>query len=321
MNASAANTSLTNTDILLESGTNELEVLVFDLSGHPYGVNVAKVREIIPAPEFSYCPNQPKSVLGVINLRQKVLPLIDLHNCLEIEPPSKETAASSSVIVMEFNKQQSAFRVDCVDQIFRSSWTSIYPIPDVNGIRNTLSTGIIDLNGRLVPMLDFETIYSLVSTGMRHEVPKFEATRDIDRQNRHVVIAEDSNFSRSAMITILEKGGYGKISAFPNGQLAWDSLLKMANEGDLPNVIVSDIEMPLLDGLTLTRQIKENPALRHIPVVLFSSVITPDTLHKGKQVGADEQAAKPQLSELGQLVDKWCDKHSESRPVPIAKTA
>lgn len=319
MNSTTSSNKLSiDSEILLESGTNELEVLVFDLGDSQYGVNVAKVREIIPPPEFAYCPNQPPSVLGVINLRETILPLISLHTCLEIEPPENLVKARS-VIVMEFNKQRSAFLVDGVEQIFRSSWSSIYPIPDVNGVRDTLSTGIIDLGERLVPMLDFESIYSLVSTGMRHDIPDFQNVNHIDREHRHVVVAEDSNFSRAAMVAILKKGGYGQVNAYPNGQLAWEALLDMAEKQEgLPDVIITDIEMPLLDGLTLTRQIKENPALRHIPVVLFSSVITPDTLHKGKQVGADDQAAKPQLSVLGELADKWVDRQSTTRPMPIS---
>lgn len=304
-----------NASMYLQSGTNELDVLVFMLDGHPYGVNIAKVREIIPAPDFSYCPNQPDSMLGVINLRQKILPLVDLYSCLNLPPPSASVAQASSVIVMEFNKQQSAFRVDGIDQIFRSSWKHIFPIPDIKSIRETLSTGIIDLDGRLVPMLDFESIYSLVNSGTRGlESEEHMDESDINRSDRHVVIVEDSNFSRTAMRKCLEKGGYGKINAYPNGQDAWHALQRMAQEQQLPNVIVSDIEMPLLDGLTLTRQIKEHPTLKKVPVILFSSVITPDTLFKGKQVGVDEQVAKPQLNELVVLVDNWCDKISTTTP-------
>jgi two-component system chemotaxis response regulator CheV len=291
-------------DILLESGTNELEVLVFQLGGEVYGVNVVKVREVIlPVPVVA-SPNQPPAVLGVFNLRGHVLPLVDMHRYLNIKPKNADPK-NHRIIVTEFNGARASFLVESVEQIYRMSWKKIRPIPESTGDKQFIATGITEIKDRLVMMLDFESVVDHISMHKQLHIESVENTEGINRGEYRIFLSEDSNFIREIMHTVLTRSGYTQVECFTNGMDAWRALEERSQKtpGQIPHIIVSDIEMPQMDGLALTRQVKSNPKYKQIPVILFSSLITEDTLHKGRQVGADDQLAKPQLKELVQKID------------------
>ncbi len=296
-------------DILLESGTNELEVLVFTLGDGVYGVNVAKVREVILPVEVSVSPDQPVSVLGMFNLRNRIMPLVDLHHYLKIEPADKNPK-NRRIIVTEFNGADAAFQVESVDQIYRMSWTNVRSVPDTGGSQTAI-TGITEINEQLVLMLDFESIFDQISMQDKLHIESVENTLGVDRASCRVLIAEDSNFIRGIMERVLASSGYQQVHSFTNGADAWRALQSPDVDFD---VIITDIEMPQMDGLALTRNIKSNPKLQHTPVLLFSSLITDDTRHKGKQVGANDQLAKPQLADLVQIVDRWISEQNAAKP-------
>lgn len=294
------------TDILLESGTNELEVLVFRLDGQPYGVNVAKVREVILPTRATASPDQSDAVMGMFNLRGRILPLVDLHHYFKLEPKESD-ASRRRIIVTEFNGQQAAFQVDAVEHIHRISWQDMREVPSVHdGANHFAVTGVTEINGHLILMLDFESIVDHIALNKQLHIKKVENPLGIDRGSKIVFLAEDSPFIGNLMIDLLHNSGYTQARLFRNGGLAWDALSELnPGEGALPDLLVSDIEMPRMDGLALTRRIKEDPRLNSIPVILFSSLITEDTLHKGEQVGAHKQISKPQLAELVQLIDEY----------------
>ncbi|MEM6552130.1 MAG: chemotaxis protein [Planctomycetota bacterium] len=292
------------TDILLESGTNELEVLVFSLANQHFGVNVAKVREVILPVIVSAAPEQPPHVRGVFDLRGRVLPLIDLHHYLNL-PPHDPDENNRRIIVTEFNGQNAAFLVETVDRIHRMSWSDMKPVPETSPHHQSPVTGITELRDQLLLMLDFESIVDHVAIQKTMHVNKVDNPLGIDRPAKRVLLAEDSPFIGKLMLDILHNSGYTQAILHRNGQAAWDALQHaIDNEDPLPELVVSDIEMPAMDGLALTRSIKQHPALQHTPVILFSSLITDDTRHKGKQVGADQQIAKPQLPQLVTLIDE-----------------
>lgn len=303
-NPTAANQS---SDILLESGTNELEVLVFNLAGQRYGVNVAKVREVILPVKATASPDQPEAVVGMFNLRGKVLPLVDLHDYFDLGPKSQDGADTRRIIVTEFNGQMGAFLVDAVEQIHRMSWQAMREVPSIHEGANHFSvTGVTEIKGKLILMLDFESIVDHIALNDQLHIKQVENTLGVDRESKRVFMAEDSPFIGKLMINLLHNSGYTQAKLFRNGGLAWEALCQLKQTGEaLPELLVSDIEMPQMDGLALTRRIKEDTSLSEIPVILFSSLITPDTLHKGQQVGALKQINKPQLSELVQLIDRY----------------
>jgi len=305
-----------HSDILLESGTNELEVLIFRLSGQRYGVNVAKVREVILPVVTAASPNQPESVLGMFNLRGKVMPLVDLHHYFELEPET-EGVQSGRVIVTEFNGQSAGFRVDGVEQIHRMSWASMREVPQIHESGNHFAvTGVTEINKELILMLDFESIVDHIALNKQLHIKHVENPLGVDRGSKRIFLAEDSRFIANLMIELLHNSGYTQAQLFRNGGQAWDALNTLIKAGQpLPQLLVSDIEMPQMDGLALTRRIKETAALRDIPVILFSSLITADTLHKGEQVGAMRQISKPQLTELVQIIDGY---FNENEPTAAA---
>ena len=296
-----------NADILLESGTNELEVLVFGLGQGAYGVNVAKVREVILPQKITASPGRHASVRGMFNLRDRVLPLIDLGHYLNIE--SDTGPEGKRIIVTEFNGALTAFEVDWVEQIYRMSWQNMQPVPESYGQAHSCLTGVTQVKERLVLMLDFESVVDHVSMQDDLHVEVVPNKLGVDRGGKCIVIAEDSRFIRDLMETTLRSSGYTRIRAFDTGLQAWQVIEQAGRDSgddvDRCDILIADIEMPQMDGLHLTRRVKADRALRSIPVILSSSLITNDTRHKGGQVGADDQIAKPQLPDLVEIIDGW----------------
>lgn len=300
------NGQASRTDILLESGTNELEVLVFQLAGQCYGVNVAKVREVVLPTKATASPDQPDAVMGMFNLRGKVLPLVDLHHYFNLERVETDSS-SRRIIVTEFNGQQAAFEVDAVEHIHRLSWRAMREVPSIhNGTSHFSVTGVTEINDQLILMLDFESIVDHIAMSDQLHITSVENPLGVDRESKRVFLAEDSRFIAKLMLDLLHNSGYTQARLFRNGGLAWEGLQELVKANEpLPELLISDIEMPQMDGLALTRRIKEDPKLSGIPVILFSSLITEDTRHKGEQVGALKQINKPQLAELVQLLDEY----------------
>lgn len=306
--ASPDTTQAQRDDILLESGTNELEVLVFGLGDQSYGVNVAKVREVIQPVPIAASPGQPPDVMGMFNLRGKVLPLVDLHSYFKIDPVN-DNPADHRIIVTEFNGTQAAFKVERVEHIHRISWKAMRSVPDDTGREHMSVTGITELNDKLVLMLDFESIFDHISMQNTLHVTSVENELGVDRGSVEVFIAEDSKFIRNIMYNVLTNSGYTKVTAFSNGQDCWEAILAGSKgQGVSPDILITDIEMPLMDGLHLTRKVHATPGLEKMPVLLFSSLITDDTRHKGDACGANQQIAKPELPKLVQIVDSWVQK-------------
>ena len=299
-------------NILLESGTNELEVLVFTVGETTYGINVAKVREVIQPVAATACPNQPECILGMFNLRGHVLPLVDLHGYLSVEPQNPDTK-NWRVIVTDFNGVQSAFRVERVQQIHRMSWSDIRPPSAAGTGAHSAVTGITEIGGQLILMLDFESIVDHIRIQESLHTEVTDNPMNVDRSAYRIFIADDSGFIRSIVSSVLTNCGYTQTRAFADGIEAWEAIEASLENDQLPHLLVTDIEMPRMDGLALTRRIKTDSRLSHIPVILFSSLITEDTRHKGAQVGADDQISKPQTPQMVQLVDQWVTKSVDAQ--------
>lgn len=277
--------------ILLESGTNELEILEFKVGHEHYGINVMKVREVLVRQPLTALPDSHPAIDGVLLLREDMIKQINLVSYMGEQEQERDL-----LVVTEFNEQKLAFRVSDVCNIMRISWKDI---ETVEGFQANMSIiGAVKYDDRLIMVLDFESIVdSIIPVAADIDFDNIKSLK-----NARLAIADDSNFILETVRRFLTKGGYEDIISFHNGQEALDYLLKNPKSID---VLISDIEMPQLDGLTLCKRIKENKDTQHITVMLYSSLISDDTRHKGISVGADFQVNKPQfksiLERLGQI--------------------
>lgn len=286
-------------NILLESGTNELEVLEFMVGNQNFGINIAKVIEIMNYQPMIPVPDSPPEFEGVFTPRDKVISVIDLHKVLHKESGDKE---HDLLIICHFNQMDVGFHVSSVKGIQRISWEDIEKPPRISGDGSTnIATGIAKFKDRIILILDFEKIVSdmnqtagLDTTGAIHA--------DASRENKHIVIAEDSPFLNTLIVNTLHDAGYKNVVSFDNGKDAWEYIEGHKSLGgnilDQISCLISDIEMPKMDGHHLTKLIKSDDVLRRIPVYLFSSLINEQMRIKGESVGADAQFSKPQIGSL-----------------------
>lgn len=289
-----------DTNILLESGTNELEILEFTLGTNHYGINVAKIREILQYMPVTPVPNTHPSVEGIFMPRDTMITVINLKSCLGLE----DNGEKGLFIITNFNKLDIAFHVDEVIGIHRVSWEAIIkPDSTLNGQEGSTSTGVIRMENKLVVILDFESIVAGISpeTGLRTN--DIEVMQERSRSDSTILIAEDSPLLSKLITDCLRKAGYDRVIITGNGQEAWEELCKFKEEGDVlekVQCIITDIEMPQMDGHRLTKLAKTDNVIKNIPLIIFSSLVNEEMKRKGEQLGADVQLTKP---EIGQLVD------------------
>lgn len=292
-----------DTNILLENGTNELEVLEFILDGNSYGINVAKIREIIPYQEVTPVPNAHPSIEGIFMPRDVMITAIDLKNCLQ----RGQSEGSGLFIITNFNKLDIAFHVDQVIGIHRVSWGSIIkPGTTVSNAEDGISTGIIKIDEKLIIILDFEKIITDISPETGLKITEIDALGERERSDVPILIAEDSALLNKLIVDSLKKAGYHNLIHTENGKEAWDIIADCKEKGTLDEhvkCLITDIEMPLMDGHRLTRLVKEDDATKNIPVVIFSSLVNDDMKKKGESLGADAQLSKPEIGNLVKVID------------------
>ena len=292
-----------DTKILLENGTNELEVLEFELDGNAYGINVAKIKEIIPYQKVTPVPNSHPSIEGIFMPRDTMITAIDLKNCLQ-RGVSEE---GGLFIITIFNKLDIAFHVDAVKGIHRISWEQIIkPGATVSTSEDSISTGIVKLDNRLVIILDFEKIVSDINPETGLKISEIDDMGVRQRSNVPILIAEDSVLLNKLIVDSLKKAGYDNLIHTQNGQEAYDVIQACKADGTLKDhvqCVITDIEMPLMDGHRLTKLIKSDDETKDIPVVIFSSLVNDEMKRKGEALGADAQLSKPEIANLVRIID------------------
>lgn len=292
------------TKILLENGTNELEVLEFVVDGNSYGINVAKIREIIQYQDVTPVPNSHPSVEGIFMPRDAMITAIDLRNCLQ----RGQTQPGGLFIITSFNKLDIAFHVDAVVGIHRVSWVDIIkPGATVSTSEDGISTGIIKIDGKLIIILDFEKIITDINPETGLKVTEIEALGTRGETDVPILIAEDSSLLRKLIIDSLKKAGYDNIIKTENGQEAWEYVMKCKKNETLEDdvkLLITDIEMPLMDGHRLTKLMKNDDKTKNIPVVIFSSLVNEEMRRKGEELGADAQLSKPEIGNLVRVIDE-----------------
>ena len=296
--------------ILLESGTNEIEIMKFTIQGEFYGINVAKVKEIMMAEKVKAMPHAHPAVEGIFKPRDTLITVIDLgfyltDECLEHKP-------RDLFIVTNFNKMTVAFRVQSIEGISRISWNDIQkPDKTLSHGEEGVATGIAQCAGELVTILDFEKIVAEIAPETTIQLSEVDQMGDRPICSNPLVIAEDSILLQKMIDEALERAGFTNVKNFNNGQEAWDYLDSIKGDSDLyekVNLIITDIEMPKMDGHRLTKLVKDDPRLKCLPVVIFSSLIDDQMRVKGQALGADDQLTKPEIGNLVHVIDKLLER-------------
>ena len=307
-----------NNAVLLESDTNELEIVEFridefntagDVVPCHYGVNVAKVREIIRLPQLWKVFNSHPAIAGMIKLRDKVITVINLADLLN---KRIEEMQPDRVIVLEFNRLVVGILVHSVSRIYRISWEQVEP--PVKGVNAPHVTGLVKMNDRIILVLDFEKIvgelcgqYSM--QGFQDQLPD-QCTADL-RRNKKVLVADDSLFIRNTMCTSLRAAGF-LVEEAENGEEAWDIISRKMERSRTAKtdfreelgLLITDVEMPKMDGLHLTSRVRKEELLKDLPVIIFSSLASDNNIRKWRDLGANSILTKPDLPDLVALVDQ-----------------
>jgi len=298
---------IVDTNILLETGTNELEILEFVISGNSYGINVAKITELMQSQEVQEMPLSHPCVEGVFQPRDEVYTIVDLSRYLGLgqsENPDKDI-----FIITNFNKMNIAFHVHAVESIFRISWQDIEkPDSIIYGGQEGVVTGIAKVNDRIISILDFEKITFDISPETGINLNEVKEYTGIDRENIPIVVAEDSALLRKMLSEALHTSGYSNLTILNNGEEAWEYISHVRDEDPASALsraacLITDIEMPRMDGHRLTKLVKSDPVLKSMPVVIFSSLIDENMQKKGLEVGADAQLSKPEIGNLVNIID------------------
>lgn len=294
-------------NILLETGNGELEIVEFLVNQKHYCINVLKIKEIVQLESITPIPGEKPEIAGKAVVRDMMVTVVDLNRLLE----KKETPSYSNCLglLCEFNQSIVVFLVDQILGIRRVKWTELEK-PDYIG-EETLVVANVLIEGIILMLLDFEKI--LISLGTKDENSYFKRDNSIEfnqkRSKMKLVMADDSRTVRTLLKDTLNEAGYTDLTFFNDGLEVYEYLtgLKASLGEQFDNkvdLLITDIEMPAMDGYTLTRKIKEDGVLRKLPIIVFSSLITNDLFHKGKNVGADVQISKPEIGQLVTTIDR-----------------
>ncbi len=295
-------------------GQNRMELLLFRLSGRRqrYGINVFKVREVLPCPRLTVMPKLHKYVIGVAHSRGQTLSVIDLANAIGGRPTPSENYEKSYVIIAEYNRSTHAFLVSNVERIMNINWSKIMPPPKGAGHSNYM-TAVTEIDNELVEILDVEKILVEISPNeapiSTDVIEKAQETSQRLADHLKVLIADDSKVALAQVTKALTAIGVDLIKA-NDGKEAYEILCELAEKGPIKDqiaLVISDVEMPEMDGYTLCASIRQNPALKDLYVILHTSLSGVFNQSLVSKVGANAFIPKFNPDELANAVEKGID--------------
>jgi len=296
------------------AGTNKLEILLFSLGKdlrtgreETFGINVFKVREVMRTPPITGAPDMPNAVKGMVSLRGILVPVVDLADFIGMQTETPRDI----MIVTEYNGHTQGFLVQSVDTILRLDWAKMRVPPEMlTANLGGLVTAVTELqDGRLVMMLDVERILS--DTAKYDDDMVFSAIQPIGKEGLTIVYADDSSVARGQIERTLNALGIRGVAAM-NGRQAWEELLRIASYAeasgrqvkDLVQLVLTDVEMPEMDGYILTKNIKSDPRFAGVPVLMHSSLSSMSNQQLGKSVGVDEYVPKFEAQRLAETLSR-----------------
>jgi len=294
------------------AGTNKLEILLFTLGTNQrtgrretFGINVFKVREVMRTPEITAAPEMPESVEGMVSLRGALVPVVDLGKYVGVSADSRRDI----MIVTEYNGHTQGFLVEAVDTILRLDWAQMRVPPEMlTANMGGLVTAVTELPGnKLVMMLDVEKVLS--ETTRYDDEFLFKGIQPLEGGEYTVYFADDSSVARKQIERTLNVLGVPYVGSI-NGRMAWQELQKVAGYAestgrkakDLVSLVLTDVEMPEMDGYILTRMIKSDPRFEGVPVIMHSSLSGMSNQQLGKSVGVDEYVPKFEPQRLAETL-------------------
>ena len=301
-------------------GRNRFELLMFNLGDEQrFGINVFKVKEVIKCPKLTRAPKSHPVIRGMANMRGQTITIMDLAMAVGKSQVKEEDMPESIVIITEYNRKIQGFLVSKVDRIVNLNWEVIKPPP--SGIGNTtFLTAVTHVDENLVEIIDVEKVMADIM-GYSDAIDD-SVTNGAEKEKlkgKHVLVVDDSAMALKQITRVLDQMEISYTTA-KNGRIANDILLNWLEESDEPieyrcALVLSDVEMPEMDGYTLTRNIKEHPQLKKLRVMLHSSLSGQFNKNMVEKVGADEFIAKYDASELAVRVLDHIEKNSEALQV------
>ncbi|EJL6466387.1 chemotaxis protein CheV [Vibrio cholerae] len=314
--------------ILTESGTNELEIIEFHLEkvlpdGRTktcyYGINVAKVREVIRVPETTDYPNAQPHMIGVFSSREILTPLVDLAGWLGV--PTSTDISKKYVIVTDFNRMTNGFLIDSISRIHRISWNDVEsPSQFLEAGEQDCVVAVVRQDKKLIMILDFEKIISDINPELSMEKYDVTVDRKVDlnqrmvtkRNAKTIMVVDDSAFIRSLIQDTLSSAGYNIIACKDGGE-AHEKLMELKQSAKEENILVSelvdavvtDVEMPRMDGMHLIKRLREDDSYATMPIVMFSSLMSDDNRSKALALGANDTLTKPEIGKMVAMMDKY----------------
>ena len=292
----------------LESDHQTFQLMEFVIAGGHFGINVAKVHEILKYSQYPITPmpNSNPFVEGIFRPRTETMTVINLASYMGLPPSEDEDR--DILIITKLNNVKTAFHVHGVESISPVSMADIEkPDPTIYGGEDGMTTGIAKYNDKLITIIDFEKILFDISPDMGFSPSDVDVLGSRDRSHKPILLAEDSPLLERLILNSLEKAGYVNIICTPNGQEAWDMLKNYRDSPkpieDYVTAVITDIEMPLMDGNRLLALIKEDPTLKKLPVIVFSSIITEEMQANSERLGAVASISKPEIANLITVLD------------------
>ncbi|MGF1694308.1 chemotaxis protein [Vibrio kyushuensis] len=320
--------SQSSSTILTESGTNELEIIEFHLEKQLpdgstktcyYGINVAKVREVIQVPDTTDYPNAQPHMVGVFSSRDILTPLVDLAGWLGV--PTKADLDKKFVIVTDFNRMTNGFLIDSISRIHRISWNDVEsPSQFLEAGEQDCVVAVVRKDKNLIMILDFEKIIADINPELSMEKYDVKVDRSVDldqqsvtkRNGKTIMVVDDSAFIRSLIQDTLSSAGYNIIACKDGGE-AHEKLMEIEQVAstenmsvdELINAVVTDVEMPRMDGMHLLKRLRDTPVYQNTPIVMFSSLMSEDNRSKALALGANDTITKPEIGKMVAMMDKY----------------
>ena len=292
--------------------TSSLELMEFTMGKDYFGINVAKVVEIMRYTQLTPMTMSHPCIDGVFKTRGHLITVINLPRYMAI--PENEDPSYDMFVLTNFDNTNAAFHVHTVEGMHRISWSDVEkPSAIIYGSNDSVITGTTKIGNRIITIIDFEKVLYDINPETGLQISEVEKMGERDHSHKPVVVVEDSVFLKKMLIESLETAGYLNITSFDNGQEAWEYLIKCrsvshANASpieDQVSIVITDIEMPRMDGHHLTKLIKKDDVLSKVPVVVFSSLIDDAQKQNGEKLGVSAHLSKPQIGKLVSTLDEW----------------